>query len=180
MSTDWSALYELAASQDGHFTTPQAAEAGYSRPLLDHHVASGRFLRVQRGIYRLRDFPIREHEDHVVAFLWSHGEGVLSHETALMLHDLSDAFPSHIHLTVPSSWRHRRVKIPALVHVHYGDVAARERQWSGPVPVTRPLRTLQDCVEDHVAPDLIDQAVRSGPARGLFTRAQLAAVGVPA
>lgn len=80
---DWTTLYALAAVQDGHFTTAQAAEAGYSRPLLDHHVRAGRFVRIQRGIYRLRDFPSADHEDLVVAWLWSDQQGVVSHETAL-------------------------------------------------------------------------------------------------
>ena len=66
---DWTTLYALAATQDGHFTTSQAADAGYSRPLLDHHVKAGRFLRVLRGIYRLRDFPSADHEELVVAWL---------------------------------------------------------------------------------------------------------------
>lgn len=67
----WTTLYTLAAAQDGYFTTAQGADAGYSRPLLDHHVKTRRFLRVHRGIYRLRDFPPTDHEDLVVAWLWS-------------------------------------------------------------------------------------------------------------
>ena len=97
----WTALYALAASQDGHFTTSQAADAGYSRPLLDHHVKAGRFLRIQRGIYRLRDFPSADREDLVVAWLWSDQQGVVSHETALLLHDLSDALPARVDPYLP-------------------------------------------------------------------------------
>lgn len=177
---EWTALYALAAAQDGHFTTSQALEAGYSRPLLDHHLKTGRFLRVLRGIYRLRDFPSTDHEDLVVAWLWSDQQGVASHETALQVHGLSDALPARIDLTVPTSWRGRRMKVPAIVHLHHADVSDAERAWSGPVPVTKPLRTLVDCVADHVQPDLIAQAVRDGLRRGLFFEEELAASGVPA
>lgn len=176
---DWSALYALAASQDGHFTTAQAADAGYSRPLLDHHVNAGRFLRVQRGIYRLRDFPSADHEDLVVAWLWSGEQGVASHETALLLHGLSDVLPARVDLTLPTSWRGRRIKVPRIARLHHADVPDAERTWSGPVPITNPLRTLVDCVADHVQPDLIGQAVRDGLRRGLFTERELVAAKVP-
>ena len=77
-------LYTLAAGQEGHFTTPQAEASGYSRQLLRHHVLGGKFLRVQRGIYRFVQFPAGTHEHLVVAWLWSEQKGVLSHQTALL------------------------------------------------------------------------------------------------
>jgi predicted transcriptional regulator of viral defense system len=175
---DWTTLFARAAAQDGHFTTAQAADAGYSRPLLDHHVKSGRFLRIQRGIYRLRDFPSAEHEDLVVAWLWSDQQGVVSHETALLLHGLSDVLPDRVDLTVPASWLGRRLKVPAILRLHHADVLDADRAWSGPVPVTTPLRTLADCVADHVQPDLVDQAVRDGLRRGLFTERKLLEAGI--
>lgn len=174
----WTTLYALAASQDGYFTTAQAADAGYSRPLLDHHVKSGRFLRVQRGIYRLRDYPSSDHEDLVVAWLWSDQQGVVSHETALLLHGLSDALPAHVDLTLPAAWRARRLKVPPLLHLHHADISKAERTWTGPVPVTTPLRTISDCVTDHVQPDLIAQAIRDGLRQGLFSEGELVALGV--
>ena len=80
---DWNALYEMAAAQDGYFTTRQAAAAGYSRPLLARHLTSGRIVRVRRGIYRVVHYPPSDHEDLVVVWLWSGQAGVFSHETAL-------------------------------------------------------------------------------------------------
>lgn len=175
---DWTSLFALAAAQDGHFTTAQAAEAGYSRPLLDHHVKAGRFQRIQRGIYRLRDFPFADHEDLVVAWLWSDQQGVVSHETALLLHGLSDVLPARVDLTVTESWRARRLKVPGIVRLHFAAIPDADRAWSGPVPVTTPLRTLADCVEDHVQPDLVDQGVRDGLRRGLFTESELREAGI--
>ena len=57
------ALYDIAASQDGLFTTRQAAAAGYSDPLLAHHQKVGRIVRIRRGIYRLVHFPTSEQEE---------------------------------------------------------------------------------------------------------------------
>ncbi|EQD81076.1 hypothetical protein B1A_00212, partial [mine drainage metagenome] len=53
----WQALYDIAAAQEGLFTTQQAAVAGYSLPLLAHHQKTGRVARIRRGIYRLVHFP---------------------------------------------------------------------------------------------------------------------------
>jgi len=80
---EWDQLYEIAAAQEGLFTTQQAAEAGYSPQLLVHHIRGGRMVRVRRGIYRLVHFPAGEHEELVTVWLWSEQAGVLSHETAL-------------------------------------------------------------------------------------------------
>ena len=43
----WDRLYETAGAQDGHFTTQQAADAGYSSQLLLKHVRGGRVARVR-------------------------------------------------------------------------------------------------------------------------------------
>lgn len=171
---DRAALFAVASAQEGCFTTDQAAEAGYSRPLLDHHLRSGRFVRVRRGVYRLVEYPAGDHEDLVVAWLWSKRLGVFSHETALALQQLSDALPARVHLTLPESWSPRRLVVPEGLRLHFADVADAERAWVGPVPVTTPIRTLRDCQAAHVAPDLVAQAVRDGLARGLFSRSDVA------
>ncbi len=171
---DLAKLYGLAEAQLGHFTSAQATSAGFSAPLLHHHVGAKRFERVARGIYRFVQFPAGEHEDLVVVWLWSRQQGTFSHETALALHELSDALPAVQHLTLPASWRQRRVRVPASVSLHFGDVPPGARAWRGAVPVTAPLRTVIDCVRDHVDPRLVAQAFEQGMARGLFARGDAA------
>lgn len=111
-SPSWDKLFEIAAAQDGYVTNMQAAEAGYSLPLIQFHIHAERLERAQRGILRLVHYPAGEHEDLVVLWLWSQQQGVFSHETALMLHDLSDALPAKLHMTVPSAWSERRLRLP--------------------------------------------------------------------
>jgi len=170
---DWNRLYEVAAQQEGHFTLRQAAGAGYSRQLLEHHLRKGRLTRTRRGIYRLTHFPPGDQEDLVVFWLWSECQGVFSHQTALFLHDLSDALPGRVHMTLPSSLAARRRVVPQGLWLHQGSVPAPDRTWSGPVPVTRPLRTIRDCLAGSTSPELVQQAIESGLARGLFSRADL-------
>ncbi len=173
ISPDWDRLFEIAVAQDGLFTTSQAAEAGYSPQLIAHHLRGGRILRVRRGIYRLVHFPAGDHEDLTTVWLWAERAGVFSHQTALALHDLSDVLPSHVHLTLPSAWRKRRLRVPEGVILHYGDIPERTLSWFGPVPATNPLRTLEDSAAHQVPADILRAATLDALERGLVERDQL-------
>src|SRR5215471_6443146 len=104
----WDRLYETAEAQAGYVTQRQAAAAGYSPQLVRYYVRVRRLERAGRGIVRLVHFPAGDNEDLVTAWLWSEQKGVFSHETALMLHRLSDALPAKRHMTVPRGWVRRR------------------------------------------------------------------------
>ena len=176
MKPDWSRLYDLASGQQGLFTTAQAATAGYSPQLLSHYLKIGRIVRARRGIYRLVHFPAGEHEELVVAWLWSERAGIVSHETALALTGLSDVLPARLHLTLPLEWRKRRFRTPKGVVLHYEDVPDKDRKWFGAVPMTHPRRTLNDCAKAGLSPDLLRQAARQALQRGLVIKSELRAV----
>ena len=173
---DWDRLFETAAGQSGYVTTRQAAEAGYSTHLLRKHIHAGRVTRPQRGIYRLVHFPVGEHEELVTACSDQSQAGVVSHQTALSLHGLSDVLPAQVHLTLPEAWRRRRFRVPAGVVLHHADVAPEERSWFGPVPATSASRTLSDCAKSGLSPELLRQAAQQALRRGLVTRGELAEV----
>jgi predicted transcriptional regulator of viral defense system len=170
---NWGRLFETASTQEGYFTTSQAAQAGYSSQLLLKHIRAGRVARMQRGIYRLVHFPAGEHEDLVTAWLWSERAGVISHQTALALHGLSDALPAQLHLTLPATWRRRRFRVPAGIVLHHTDVSLEDRTWFGAVPVTNAQRSLNDCAREGMSPDLLRQAARQALRRGLAAGAAL-------
>jgi len=173
LSANWDHLFEVAAGQEGLFTSQQAAAAGYSPQLLLHHVRTRRMLHVRRGIYRLVHFPAGEHEELVVAWLWSGRAGVVSHQVALALHELSDVLPAHVHLTLPSVWRRRRFRVPPDVMLHHADVPPGDRSWFGAVPMTNPRRTLNDCARAGLSPELLQQAARQALRRGLVAKTEL-------
>lgn len=154
--------------QEGLFSASQAKDAGISQQLLAKYLASRRVERVKRALYRIVDFPAGDHEDLIAIWLWTRNEGVFSHETALFLLDLSDALPHLAHVTVPRSWRSRQIRIPPEVAVHHADIPPRERSWVGPIPVTAVRRTLIDCLDAHVSPELIAQASQHAAQRGLI------------
>ena len=170
---DWNRLNELASGQAGYFTAKDASEVGFSLPLLQHHLDAGRLERSRRGVFRLVSFPATEEEGFVPAWLWSRREGTFSHDTALQIHQLSDALPSKLHVTVPTHWKKRRIRVPRDIVLYYDDLADDDREWRGPIQVTTPLRTVVDCSVDAVATDLVEQAIRQGVRRRMFTRQSL-------
>jgi predicted transcriptional regulator of viral defense system len=170
------ALFEAASPQGGYFTLAQARDAGFSPQLLQFYLRSARVDRAGRGIFRLRHFPATfEHQDLVPLWLWSERQGVFSHATALMLHELSDALPAKHHVTLPSAWEARRLRTPSGLVLHFADLQPTERAWMGPVPVTTPLRTIEDAAAGALDEAWIEQASREGARRGLFTRREASA-----
>lgn len=173
---DWNLLYDAAAPQAGYFTLAQGKAAGYSPELLQYYVRVGKLERAGRALFRLVHFPPSEHEDLVIDWLWSAREGVFSHETALMLEGLSDALPANRHLTLPITWKRRRLRIPPGLVLHFSEVLPEEITWIGPLPLTTPLRTIIDCLQAHVEPALVRQAMTQSIKRGLFSPADLQSV----
>lgn len=171
---DWGRLHTVAVSQEGYFTTEQAADAGYSSQLLSEEILATRIERCWRHrVYRLVDFPAGDHEDLVVEWLWSERAGVFSHQTALARHELSDVLPARIYMTLPAEWRDRGLQVPRDIVVHHDDVPLDDRVWLGPVPITSPRRTLEDCARGQLSPDLLRQAARQALRRGLVVLGQI-------
>jgi predicted transcriptional regulator of viral defense system len=168
-ASPWRGVFRLAAAQGGLLSARQADELGCSLKQLSKYVHSGKLERVQRGVYRVAEFPPGEHDDLMAAWLWSRGEGAISHETALYLHDLSNVLPSKAHITLPLSWKRRTVQIPADIAVHYDDLLPSERGWIGSLPTTTVRRTLLDCLHGSLSPELVEQAFAQAAARGLIS-----------
>ncbi|MGE3966449.1 MAG: hypothetical protein AB7I09_20300 [Planctomycetota bacterium] len=94
---------------------------------------------------------------------------MFSHETSLFLHDLSEALPSKVHMTLPTAWRTRRLRVPEGLVLHYGDLVESDRSWVEVVPVTAARQAITECIVAHTAPVLIEQAIRQARQRGLIS-----------
>src|SRR6266536_2147116 len=134
------ALARIAAQQAGYFSAAQALEVGYSYQVQWYHVRRGDWLRVDRGIYRLPDWPTSQHEDLVRWTLWSRWRAVVSHETALSVHELGDVMPARVHLTVPPSFR---MRAPAVV-IHKALLDPSDMEQFEGFSVTTPVRSILD------------------------------------
>ena len=159
-------LYPVADAQLGYFTTRQAEESGVDRRYLTHHLRSGNLERVDRGIYRLRNYPSHRFEDVMTTILWVGGGAVASHATALAIYDLADAMPAVIHISVDRRFRGRR----GGVVVHKGRLPEGDVTNRGGIPVTTPLRTIADVATD---PSVATAAASEAIERGLVRTSQL-------
>lgn len=173
------ALFETAEGQQGYFTAKQAADAGYQLGSQAHHVKSGNWVRVERGIYRLARFPQSSEEQLVIYILWSRNragepEGVYSHQTALSIHELSDVNPAKLHMTVPFAFR-RSAKVPKILVLHRASLNEKDVEQRQGFAVTRPLRAIADLVAvESVSHDIVEQALAEGRQRGLLSVREVA------
>ena len=168
------ALFDSIEGQQGYFTAKQAADAGYQLGSQAHHVKSGNWVRVERGIYRLARFPQSNEEQLVIYYLWSRNragvpEGVYSHQTALSIHELSDVNPSKLHMTVPPTFRRTSIT-PKILVLHRASLDEKDVLQRHGFAVTRPLRAITDlAMAESVSLDILEQALREGRQRGLIT-----------
>ena len=173
-------LYGLAESQQGYFTSGQAMACGYPTSSHVYHMKRGSWLREGRGIYRLARFPASDDSQYVRWTLWSRNhqgvpQGIISHQTALALFDLSDLMPARIHMTVPSGFR-RNSAIPKVLVLHRGELVEGDVETRQGYRVTRPLRAVADLLDDPaVSPGHLRQALSEGLERGLISRAEMEA-----
>lgn len=168
-------LWAMAHEQGGYFTARQALEAGYTYPEQHYHVTRGNWLKIARGLYRLRDYPPAPEGDLIELTLLSVDrsgmpQGVVSHETALALHELGDANPARLHLTVPPGFRKR---LPPQTILHRGRLSPRDWEDRGGYRVTTPLRTLLDVAASPTSWPALESAVRDALQRGVVRRTQL-------
>ncbi len=175
------ALLALAEQQGGYFTAKQALSVGYAYPEQHYHAKEGNWLKAARGIYRLAEYPLPPQAALIVLTLLSEDrqgrlQAVASHETALALHELGDANPARVHLTVPPGFRRR---MPPEVRLHRSVLATKDWEERGGYRVTTPLRTLIDIAASDESWPLLEGAVRDALARGLVRKKQLLLAQAP-
>lgn len=195
-TTVYRTIYSIAEDQMGYVTTAQAAVAGVGSMTLVMMERRGVLERASRGVYRLVDFPGHPLAQYMQASLWPYDlrgradnrvRGILSHETALALYELSDVAPPKVHITVPAAFRVQRA-IPGYLVVHRADLAPNEVTTLEQMPIVTPERAIRDGGASHLGPALLGQAIDDGLRAGRLTRAladQLrqelhAAAGMPA
>jgi predicted transcriptional regulator of viral defense system len=173
---DQLALHRRAFGQDGFFTAEQARERGFSPQLLAHHVRAGRYERVRRGLYRLAGFPGSGSEEVRAKWMTVGADrAVVSHESALELHDLSDVMPNAVHLLVERE--DRGIKPPPGVVVHTTSTPCRPEDLTtvDGIRATSPARAILDAAAAGMATDQVVMALRQALDRGLVDSAEIQA-----
>lgn len=167
-------LHQAAYAQDGYFTSRQAREFGFSPQLLAHHVHSGRYERVHRGLYRLSAYPGSSNEELRAKWLAVGGDrAVISHQSALGLHELSDVLPNAVHVLVDRRARGLKPPDGVVLHTTSTPLAARDIVTREGIRVTSAIRSILDAATSGAQPEQIEMAVGQALERGLTTPKQL-------
>ena len=169
-----SRLLDVASEQAGYFTAEQAAHAGYSRSLLAYHAKAGSFVRVRRGLYRLRAYPPSPRE-HVLAAWLAVGKdnAVVSHESALEILELSDIIPDAVHITVPRT-RRNLPSIPGVkIHTSSRPLTPDDKIVREGIRITAATRSILDTAESGASPEQMMAGVIGAMRRGLTTSERL-------
>jgi len=101
---------------------------------------------------------------------WTLGRGVISHESALVLHGISDVNPSRVHLTVPRD-NHPRAAGGELYRLHRRKLPAGDVTEADGIPTTTVDRSIRDCLADGTDPYQLRLAIDRAEAEGLLRKA---------
>ena len=169
---NYTILREHAAEQFGYVTTRDAEELGIEPDRLPKMKDRGALVHVSRGVFRFRDVPAGPLDAYAAAALWPlEVRGVLSHTTALDLHDLCDINPSRIDITVPRGFRTTRTP-PDVLRLHREELPERDITWHEGLPIVSVHRAILGAIGQHVGWNLIDQAVDTARRTGRLRRQQ--------
>jgi predicted transcriptional regulator of viral defense system len=110
-------------------------------------VNSGNFVRLARGVYRLSLFP-GDHLNGLVGALVcvDPEDAVVSHQSALQLHELSEVAPGAYEFTLPREKRYlgSRARHPLGVKIHTTHLDPRDVVKVGGIRVTSASRSIVD------------------------------------
>jgi predicted transcriptional regulator of viral defense system len=165
----FTALLNRAQQQYGYLTPDDARELAIDPTQLRLMAARHTLEHIGHGLYRMPTVPVTQLDAYMEAVLWTGRRGVLSHETALDLHELCDVNPSAIHLTVPNSFRTRKAA-PEIYRLHRFDLSPVVVGWHEGIPIVTPERAILDGIEQALGWELIDQAIETARSRGLVTK----------
>ena len=163
-------VLEIARDQHGFVRTTDLREAGIDPKRLNDYSRRGLADRLGYGIYRLHLVPHDEWDEFMHAAVWPDGRGVLSHETALDLHDLCDVNPNHIDVTIHKLYRTHR-DVPVRYRLHPRTLDAEEVTSVNGVPIVTPARAITDGIEAGLRPALIKQAIDTAEREAVITTA---------
>lgn len=161
-------LLEVANKQGGYFTSGQALKAGYSYRLQSYHKEQKHWKEIDTGLYKLTNLPTSQYDDLIRWSLWSRNkkgnpQAIISHESALVVHELGDVMPAKVNITVPLKFRK---EIPNGVIYHKGNIKPEEIETRDDFAVTTPIKTIID-VAESISLEQLEQVIRDAFDKGL-------------
>lgn len=168
-------MQDLASSQWGLLTTPQARSLGVTAAQLARFAEQGALVRLQHGMYVVAGVPFDRHRNLQAAWLAldprvpayerinTPGAPVVSHASAAELHGLGDIEADVLEFTVDSRKQSRRQD----VRIHRGHMPTTDWTQAAGLPVTTPARTVVDLAAagidgGHLAMVARDAIIKTG------------------
>jgi predicted transcriptional regulator of viral defense system len=164
-------LFNLAAQQGGYFSAAQAKGLGYSYQAQAHHVGAGNWHRIDRGLFRLAEWVPERHDDLIRWTLWSKDRAVISHETALAVHEVGEFESPRVHLTVPPGFSMR----DDAVVLHYATLPNEDIGRQAGFRATTVTRSLIDVAARGADEDQLARAIQEAREAGVLRIRQLRA-----
>ena len=161
----WEKAFEVAVDQYGFITFLDFRRLEEDPAILRQWLQRGRVERVAHGIYRFPSIPATSLDSYALATLWPSGKGVLSHDTALELHNLCDINPSKIHLTLPLTYYPRRVGGESYV-LHHESLAEVDITSHEGLQMVTPAVALRQAIDGGVPIQLVRQAFETAQRLG--------------
>jgi predicted transcriptional regulator of viral defense system len=158
---------DVAVDNGGYVTPALVAPLGVPAVELRKMVSRGTLESAGHGVYRVPSLPTDRYDEFILACLWAAGRGVISHDSALLVHELCDINPTKVHLTIPTSYRISRAG-GERYEIHHADLEEPDVTQIDAVVLTTIRRTLEDIV-DSVPAYLARQAVETARRRGAIT-----------
>ncbi|MCQ2555580.1 MAG: abortive phage infection protein [Clostridia bacterium] len=95
----------MSEAVNGIITSRRLTELGIRRSALNELLVTGDLLKVERGIYTLKD----AWGDEFYILQQRYRKGIYSHGTALYLHGYSERVPLSFHMTFPTGYNSKTV-----------------------------------------------------------------------
>lgn len=168
----WKKAFEIALDQYGFITHRDFKTLDSDPVLLRQWCQRGLVERIGHGIYRFPQVPVTPLDPLMLATLWPAGRGVLSHDSALELHELCDINPAKVHVSIPVDYRLRR-KGGDLYVFYREDLTEAQITWHEGIRIVKPYVAIQQALESNVPIYLIRQAMDEVGRKGLVTKKQL-------
>ena len=175
----------LAANQDGLVTSAQAMARGIEGVTLRRLRDAGLLEPVGRGVYLISGATTPTHLEIRIAWLrldpprpaWERDgrgekDGVVSHRSACLLHQLGDIPAPNVELTVPGRLTTREPWV--TLHRHDGPLSAEEITVVDGLPVTTVDRTILDLLQDGADGGHVGGVIADAERHGLLDRRALA------
>ncbi len=158
------AIARLAGQRYGVFSRDEAIARGATAGAINRRIATGRWHRLHRGVFRLAGAPPTWHQSLYAACLAWGPDAFASHRAAAALRSLAGFEGQHIELIVPRGRsRHDPDVILHRMTLRPGDTTTLDH-----IPVTTTARTLVDLA--GLAPkDAVEEALDDALRRRLTT-----------